>query len=317
MFSPSKPRGFIAVQWTMVCLPILSENTLLTNRAVRAEAIHFYQFQKFYSMKTLSLTTLLTTLFVALGAALFAQNQVFTLDAQIEARGIEIQDLENPRINYTHAEYDKVDRQVRYQGYIGDEILYESGTGEELVPLNTFTLTFEDHPHKNAVTMHVSTAKGYAAVLEARDYSEGLLGYKLFLDGQKVGEGQSRLEENPERVRIVSEYGELIEGHDALNILRFSPVEIDAISPFTLFEEKPSWSNGLAELASAIQSMERKFEKWLGGERGLRLGLDSQNFSSISGVCTVPSADNPEQDCQYTEGEHDEQNAFLNIYIVE
>ena len=67
---------------------------------------------------------------MALGAALFAQNQVFTLDAQIEAHGIEIQDLENPRINYTLAEYDKVDRQVRYQGYIGDEILYETGTGE-------------------------------------------------------------------------------------------------------------------------------------------------------------------------------------------
>ena len=317
MFSASKLRGFIAVQRTMVCLPILAENTSLTSRAVRAEAIQFYQFQKFNSMKTLSLTTLLTTLFVALGAALFAQNQVFTLDAQIEARGIEIQDLENPSINYTHAEYDKVDRQVRYQGYIGDEILYESGTGEELVPLNTFTLTLEEHPHKNAVTMHVSTAKGYEAVLEARDYSEGLLGYKLFLDGQKVGEGQTRLEEDPERVRIISEYGELIEGHDALNILRFSPVEIAAISPFTLFAEQPSWSNGIAELASAIQSMNRKFEKWLGGERGLRLAPDSQNFSSVSGVCAVPSADNPEEDCRYTEGEHDEQNAFLHISVAE
>ena len=90
MFSASKLRGFVAVQRTMVCLPILAENTSLTSRAVRAEAIQFYQFQKFNSMKTLSLTTLLTTLFVALGAALFAQNQVFTLDAQIEARGIDI-----------------------------------------------------------------------------------------------------------------------------------------------------------------------------------------------------------------------------------
>jgi hypothetical protein len=301
----------------MVCRPNITEYKTLSNRALGAEAINFYQFQKFNSMKTLSLTTLLTTLFVALGAALFAQNQAFSLDAQIVASGIEIQDLENPRINYTYAEYDKVDRQVRYQGYIGDEILYESGTGEELVPLNTFTLTLEDHPHKNAVTVQVETAKGYKAILEARDYSEGFLGYKLFLDGEKVGEGQARLEESPERVRIISEYGELIDGHDALNILRFSPVEIAAISPFTLFAEQPSWSNGYAELASAIQSMDSKFEKWLGGERGLRLAPDSQNFSSVSGVCTVASADNPEQDCRYTEEEHDEQNAFLHISVAE
>ena len=301
----------------MVCRANITEYKTLSNRAVGAEAINFYQFQKFNSMKTLSLTTLLTTLFVALGAALFAQNQAFSLDAQIVASGIEIQDLENPRINYTYAEYDKVDRQVRYQGYIGDEILYESGTGEELVPLNTFTLTLEDHPHKNAVTVQVETAKGYKAILEARDYSEGFLGYKLFLDGEKVGEGQARLEESPERVRIISEYGELIDGHDALNILRFSPVEITAISPFTLFAEQPSWSNGYAELASAIQSMDSKFEKWLGGERGLRLAPDSQNFSSVSGVCTVASADNPEQDCRYTEGEHDEQSAFLHISVAE
>ena len=60
-----------------------------------------------------------------------------------------------------------------------------------------------------------------------------------------------------------------------------------------------------------------KFEKWLGGERGLRLAPDSQNFSSVSGVCAVPSADNPEEDCRYTEGEHDEQNAFLHISVSE
>ncbi|HAB89927.1 MAG TPA: hypothetical protein DCF84_05265 [Bacteroidetes bacterium] len=301
----------------MVCLPILIKYTSFNHYCVRAEAINIYQLQKFNSMKTLSLTTLFTTLFVAFGAALFAQNQSFSLDAQIEARGIEIQDLENPRINYTYVEYDKVDRQVRYQGYIGDEIIYESGTGEELVPLNTFTLTLEDHPHKNAVSVQVETAKGYKAILEARDYSDGFLGYKLFLDGEKVGEGQTRLEESPERVRIMSEYGELIDGHDALNILRFYPVEIAAISPFTLFAEQPSWSNGNAELTSAIQSMDVKFEKWLGGERGMRLSPDSQNFSSVSGVCTVASADNPEQDCQYTEGEHEEQNAFLDISVVE
>ena len=57
-------------------------------------------------MKTFSLTTLLTTLFVAVGASLFAQNQSFILDASIKAQGIEIQDLENPRINYMHAGYD-------------------------------------------------------------------------------------------------------------------------------------------------------------------------------------------------------------------
>ena len=118
----------------MVCRPILTEYNSLSNRAVRAEAINIYQFQKFNSMKTLSLTTLLTTLFVALGAALFAQNQSFSLDVQIQASRIVIQDLENPRINYTRADYDKVNRQVRYQGYIGDEILFESGTGEELLP---------------------------------------------------------------------------------------------------------------------------------------------------------------------------------------
>ena len=268
-------------------------------------------------MKTLSLTSLFTTLFVVIGASLFAQNQSFSLDAQIQASGIEIQDLENPRINYSHAEYDKVDRQVRYQGYIGEEVLYETGTGEELVPLNTFTLTFEDHPHKNAVTIHVETAKGYEAVLEVRDYNDGLLGYKMFLDGNKIGEGQARLEDYPERVKIVTEYADLVDGHDALNILRFSPVEIKAISPFTLFAEEPSWSNGDLELASAIESMEQKIQKWLGGDRGLRLATDSQSFSSNSGVCTVQSLDNPELDCQYIEGEHEEQNAFLEIFLAE
>lgn len=264
------------------------------------------------------LNTFFTTLLlVVLGFSLFAQNQVFSLDAHIQASGIEIQDLENPRINYTHAEYDKVDRQVRYQGYIGDEILYESGTGEELVPLNTFTLTLEDHPHKNAVTIHVSTAKGYKATLEARDYNEGFLGYKLYLDGNKIGEGQARHEEYPERVKIVTEYSDLVEGHDALNILRFSPIEIKAISPFRLFAEQPSWNNGSSEFASAIQSMDRKVEKWLGGDRGLRLVTDNQDFSSLSGVCSTPSEDNPEQNCQYVEGEHDERNAFLDIFIVE
>ena len=153
--------------------------------------------------------------------------------------------------------------------------------------------------------------------LEARDYNEGFLGYKLFLDGNKIGEGQARLEENPERVKIETEYSDLVEGHDALNILRFSPVEIRGISPFTLFAEQPSWSNGTPELISAIQSMNRKFEKWLGGDRGLRLATDNQDFSSLSGVCSTPSEDNPEQNCQYVEGEHNERNAFLDIFIVE
>ena len=268
-------------------------------------------------MKTLSLTTLFTSLFVVLGAPLFAQNQSFILDAQIQTTDIEILDLENPRINYTYVKYDEKERQVRYEGFIGDEIIYESGTGEELVPLNTFALTIEDHPHKNAVTIHVYTAKGYKATLEARDYNEGLLGYKLFLDGNKIGEGQTRLEDNPRRVKIETEYYELVKGHDALNILRFSPVEIRAISPFTLFEEEPSWSNGYPELASAIQSMGRKFEKYLGGDRGLRLAKDGQVFTSYSGVCTTPSEDNLEQNCQYEEGEHDEENAFLDIYQAE
>ena len=268
-------------------------------------------------MKTFSLTTLLTTLFVAVGASLFAQNQSFILDASIKAQGIEIQDLENPRINYMHAEYDKAERQVRYQGYIGDEIIYESGTGENLVPLNVFTLVLEDHPHKNAISIYVHTAKGYSATLEARDYNDGFLGYKLFLDGSKVGEGQARQDVFLDNVKIVTEYADKIEGQDAFNILRFSPIEIPAISPFTLFEDQPSWSNGNAELASAIVSMKQKIHKWLGGSRGLRLSTDNQIYFSESGVCTVVSQDNPEQNCEYVVGEHEEEKAFLNIIIAE
>ena len=317
MFSASKLRGFVAVQRTMVCLPISSENISSTHRAVRAEAIHFYQFQKFNSMKTLSLTTLLTTLFVALGATLFAQNQYYSLDARIEVDGIEIQDMENPAINYTKVVYNRTQRTVTYEGFIGSEIVYETGTGEELIPLNTFTLEIEDHPHKNALTVGVVTAKGYKASLEARDYSYGFLGYRVLVDGTDIGEGQARRDDMPENVTILTEYEELLDGHDAFNILRFSPLEIKSINPFTLFASQPALSNNNLEIASAIESMEYKFLKWMGEDRGLGLANDNRAVHSTSVVCTLPTADNPEQDCSQSEDESDERSAFLQIRPAE
>ena len=149
-------------------------------------------------------------------------------------------------------------------------------------------------------------------------YNEGFLGYKIFLDGDKIGESQALLKDNRESIKLGVEYAGRLADHDAFNILRFSPIEINAISPFTLFAEQPSWSNGDLELASPIRSMEKKFKIWLGGDRGLRLATDSQSFSSLSVICTVLSEDNLERDCQYEdEEEHDEKNAFLHIFLAE
>lgn len=268
-------------------------------------------------MKTMYLTTFFTTLFVAIGFGLFAQNQSYSLDARIAVEGIEIQDMENPVINYNKVVYNRAERTVQYEGFIGSEILYETGTGETLIPLNTFTLKVVDHPHKNAISMQVTTAKGYKATFEARDYSFGFLGYRVLIDGTDIGEGQARRDDMPERVLILTEYQELLDGHDAFNILRFSPIEIASINPFTLFAAQPSWSNNGLELASPIDAMEYKFLKWMGEDRGLGLADDNRMVYSSTEVCTESSQDDHEESCVTRTDESSERNAFLQIKPAE
>ena len=265
-------------------------------------------------MKTLSLTTLFTTLCVAIGASLFAQSTSYSLDARIDAERVEILDLENPTINYTNVEYNEDARYVKYEGFIGDEIVYETGSGENPIALNIFSLTITDEPSKNAFTIHVSTAKGDQATLEVRDYNVGLLGYKLFIDNFRVGEGQTRLDLGPDRVKLETEYGELVDGHDAFNIMRFSPLEIKAINPFNLFTASAGVDQ---EVGSAIRDLRLKVAKWMGGHRGLRLATDDQAVLSTSTVCEVSSEDNPTEECWSAEGEQEERDAYLHVFFVD
>ena len=84
-----------------------------------------------------------------------------------------------------------------------------------------------------------------------------------------------------------------------------------------MFASQPALSNNNLEIASAIESMEYKFLKWMGEDRGLGLANDNRAVHSTSVVCTLPTADNPEQDCSQSEDESDERRAFLQIRPAE
>jgi len=267
-------------------------------------------------MKTIYLTTFFTTLFVAFGFGLFAQNQSYALNAEIKTEGV-IYDMENPSITYTHAEYNKINREVTYQGFIGTEIIYETGTGDELIPLNAFSLVIKDHPHTNAITIDVHTAKGYHVLLEVRDYQDGFLGYKIFTDEIKVGEAQADLNSMFEFIKIEVETPSLLKFNDAFNLLRYSPVEVSLINPFKLFAPQSALSNGTPELNSPIASMETKFLKWLGKERGLGLYFDQQIVTSDSKVCVISSEDGVTDDCYENFEETKEGESYVKVIFID
>lgn len=263
------------------------------------------------------LNTFFTTLLlVVLGFSLFAQNQSYALETKIKTEGV-LFDMENPIINYTHAEYDKINRQVIYHGFIGTEIIYETVAGDQSFPLNTFSLVIKDHPHVNAITVDVTTAKGYHAFLEVRDYQDGFLGYKIFADEIKVGEAQADLNYMVEFIKIEVEMPSLIKSNDAFNLLRYSPVEFAAISPFKLFAPQQSFSNGTLELASPIELMETKFLKWLGKDRGLGLYFDEQLVTSYSNVCVISSEDGVTENCHENFDETKEGDSYIKVIFID
>ncbi|MEC8627411.1 MAG: hypothetical protein VXY37_03310 [Bacteroidota bacterium] len=268
-------------------------------------------------MKSMYLNTFFTTLLlVVLGFSLFAQNQSYALETRFKTEGV-LFDMENPIINYTHAEYDKINRQVIYHGFIGTEIIYETVAGDQSIPLNTFSLVIEDHPHANAITVDVTTAKGYHAFLEVRDYQDGFLGYKIFADEIKVGEAQADLNYMVEFIKIEVEIPYLVKSNDAFNLLRYSPVEFAAISPFKLFAPQHSFSNGTLDLASPIELMETKFLKWLGKDRGLGLYFDKQLVTSYSNVCVISSEDGVTENCHENFDETKEGDSYVKVIFID
>ena len=107
---------------------------------------------------------------------------------------------------------------------------------EKLGALNIFSLTIRMILSKNSFTIYVQLQKVIQATLEVSDYNVGLLAINYFLMEVKLGGRTKQDRLGPDNVKLGPNTADKIDGQDAFNIMRFSPIEISAINPFNFLK---------------------------------------------------------------------------------